>query len=312
MNLRIRFLIVAVLSCCFSSSFSQDALPNFRWDERNLTLTDGTSIVEDLTAHDRSAIYRSASTAGNTIWFGPYKQIQPGNYLVQFRLKVGSNQSSSLLFTADVVSSSGGYYYGSIDIKPNMFRNNNEWQLFTMPVQIIGNINDFEIRGISFQTGVTDVFLDYIILVPGDARGFYSKDFTVTGNGNVSIGIADPKEYRLAVNGNVRAHSIKVETQNWPDYVFTKDYKLLGLSEIEQFIAKNGHLPGIPSAVQIKKDGVNLGEMNAKLLEKIEELTLHLIEMEKNNAQVQSLYLKQAELIKQQQQDILTLKSNIK
>lgn len=312
MKLRIRLLIVSVLSSCFSSIFSQDAMPIFRWDERNLTLTEGTNIVEDLTAHDCSAIYRSASAASNTIWFGPYKPIQSGNYLVQFRLKVSSNQSSSLLFTADVVSSSGGYYYGSIDVKPNMFRKDNEWQLFTMPVHIIGNINDFEIRGISFQTGITDVFLDYITLVPGDARGFYSKDFTVTGNGNVSIGIADPKEYKLAVNGNIRAHSIKVETQNWPDYVFNKDYKLLGLSEIEQFIVRNGHLPGIPSTKEVKNDGVNLGEMNVKLLEKIEELTLHLIEMEKKNAEVLSLYLKQAEFIKQQQQDILMLKSNIK
>lgn len=309
MKLRIRLLIVSVLSLCFSSIFSQDAMPNFRWDERNLT--EGTNIVEDLTAHHRSAIYRSASAASNTIWFGPYKPIQSGNYLVQFRMKVGSNQSSSLLFTADVVSSSGGYYYGSIDIKPNMFRKDNEWQLFIIPVQIIGNINDFEIRGISFQTGVTDVFLDYITLVPGDARGFYSKDFTVTGHGIVVIGTANPTEM-LSVKGNIRAKEIKVEMQNWPDYVFAKSYPLLDLSEIEQFIARNGHLPGIPSAKAVKNDGVNLGEMNVKLLEKIEELTLHLIEMEKKNAEVHSLYLKQTELIKQQQQDILTLKSYMK
>lgn len=152
---------------------------------------------------------------------------------------------------------------------------------------------------ILFRSGYSAAWGNWKNLVISDEKGF------------VGIGTSSPTEM-LSVKGNIRTKEIKVETQNWPDYVFTKDYKLLGLSEIEQFIAENGHLPGIPSAVQIKKDGVNLGEMNAKLLEKIEELTLHLIEMEKNNAQVQSLYLKQAELIKQQQQDILTLKSNIK
>lgn len=130
-------------------------------------------------------------------------------------------------------------------------------------------------------------------------------------NGFVGIGTSSPK-FLLDVNGNLRAREVKVEGGIWPDYVFNKSYQLPSLLETEQFILKNGHLPGIPSAKEVKKDGVNLGEMNGKLLEKIEELTLHLIEMEKKNAEVQSIYLKQAELIKQQQQDILDLKTKIK
>jgi hypothetical protein len=99
-------------------------------------------------------------------------------------------------------------------------------------------------------------------------------------NGNLGIGTTTPKE-RLSVNGKIRAHEIRVETASWPDYVFAKDYKLPSLQETEKHINENGHLPGIPSAQDVKTNGIDLGEMHAKLLQKIEELTLHVIEQNK-------------------------------
>ncbi|ACU03277.1 hypothetical protein [Pedobacter heparinus] len=97
-------------------------------------------------------------------------------------------------------------------------------------------------------------------------------------NGDVGIGTTDPKGYKLAVNGKIRAQEIKVEASPWPDYVFTKDYQLPTLQQTENHIKEKGHLPGIPSAEEVKANGIDLGEMNAKLLQKIEELTLHAIE----------------------------------
>lgn len=104
-------------------------------------------------------------------------------------------------------------------------------------------------------------------------------DFVIIG-GNVGIGTTSPTA-KLAVNGDIRAREIKVENGNWPDYVFAKSYVLPGLMETEAFIKEKGHLPGIPSAKEVAINGVDLGEMNAKLLQKIEELTLHLIQNEK-------------------------------
>lgn len=105
-------------------------------------------------------------------------------------------------------------------------------------------------------------------------------------DGDVSIGTPDSKGYKLAVNGKVRAHEIKVETASWPDYVFAKDYQLPTLQETEKHIKDKGHLPGIPSAAEVKANGVDLGEMNAKLLQKIEELTLFIIEQNKKMEEV--------------------------
>ncbi|SES20151.1 hypothetical protein [Pedobacter rhizosphaerae] len=108
-------------------------------------------------------------------------------------------------------------------------------------------------------------------------------------NGNVGIGTATPKE-KLSVNGKIRAHEVKVETANWPDYVFQPGYDLLPLLEIEKQVKATGHLPDMPSAREVENNGLELGEMNKLLLKKIEELTLHLIELKKeNNLQQQQL-----------------------
>jgi len=102
-------------------------------------------------------------------------------------------------------------------------------------------------------------------------------------NGNVSIGIDDPQGYKLAVGGSMIAESVKVKLQGaWPDFVFAKNYQLPSLQETEQHILAKGHLPGIPSAAEVSKEGIELGEMNKKLLQKIEELTLYLIEIKKD------------------------------
>jgi|GEM_PF-727242 len=116
------------------------------------------------------------------------------------------------------------------------------------------------------------------------ANGANTPVLTVNQAGSVSIGTMDAKGYKLAVAGNMIAESVKVKLQGaWPDFVFANSYKFPTLQETEAHIKENGHLPGIPSAAEVKLKGIDLGEMNAKLLEKIEELTLHLIETEKNN-----------------------------
>jgi len=100
-------------------------------------------------------------------------------------------------------------------------------------------------------------------------------------SGNMGIGTISPSGFKLAVKGNVHAEQVNVDMNNWADYVFKKDYILPSLNEVKTYIDKNQHLPEIPSAGQIEKDGLNLGEMNKLLVKKVEELTLYLIEKDK-------------------------------
>ena len=102
-------------------------------------------------------------------------------------------------------------------------------------------------------------------------------------NGNVGIGTKNP-QYKLSVNGEILAKGVKVSTNSsdWPDFVFAKEYKKMSLNELEKYINANNHLPDVPSAADIEKEGgFNLEEMNTLLLQKVEELTLYVIELQK-------------------------------
>jgi len=110
----------------------------------------------------------------------------------------------------------------------------------------------------------------------------YVTLMTIKETGNVGIGTTNPQE-KLSVNGVLLAKEVKIRTSStyWPDYVFNKNYKITDLIELEKFIKQNKHLPNIPTAKQVEKDGIAVGEMNKLLLQKIEELTLYIIEQEK-------------------------------
>lgn len=105
------------------------------------------------------------------------------------------------------------------------------------------------------------------------------SDIHYTG-GNVGIGTTNIGTWKLAVGGKIRAEEIKVET-GWADYVFQEEYDLPSLKEVERHIKKKGHLINIPSAEEVETHGIELGEMNKLLLEKIEELTLYILQQEK-------------------------------
>jgi len=101
-------------------------------------------------------------------------------------------------------------------------------------------------------------------------------------NGNIGIGTNDTKGYKLAVKGHVIAEKVVIrKNENWPDYVFDSSYELPKLSDIESYVKKNKHLPEIPSASEIEENGQDLGEMNKLLLKKVEELTLFIIQQDK-------------------------------
>lgn len=112
--------------------------------------------------------------------------------------------------------------------------------------------------------------------------------FKVAGNGNVGIG-ANPNSYKLAVNGIIAGRRVKVTQETWADFVFHSNYQLPALSEVENYIRENQHLPGIPTEKQVKEEGVDLGEMNKLLLQKIEEQMLYIIQL---NKKVQELSAK--------------------
>jgi hypothetical protein len=158
------------------------------------------------------------------------------------------------------------------------------------------------------------ISIDKSFLSPGiDTRTWWERDpynnIQSWGNGNqtymtlrsgkLGIGTETP-DSELAVNGTIHTKEIKVDINGWSDFVFDNNYELKSIEEVEQYIKKNGHLSEIPDQETVEKDGVNLGEMNAKLLQKIEELTLYTITQQK-----------EIEELKEQNSEITKLKGII-
>jgi len=171
--------------------------------------------------------------------------------------------------------------------------------------QVITNVNSdaFYVgnSGSNIGGGASLVFLRYTQYQPDnpgvlDVAGWptssaYELMFSLRSNGKLFLGTSgnsscsDCNDYRLFVKNGIRTEKIKVDIASanaWADYVFRKDYKLKSLEDVEKHIEEKGHLPNIPSAKDVVENGINLGEMNAKLLEKIEELTLYVIQLNKD------------------------------
>lgn len=144
-------------------------------------------------------------------------------------------------------------------------------------IRRIGNIVDIYTSG-SFESALTFTHRDY-----NTTTGTYStlkEALRIDNLGNVGIGTSTPTE-KLAVNGNIRTKKIIVTQSEWPDYVFDSAYNLPSLESISSYIKENKHLPEMPSATAIEKDGHDLGEVQRLLLKKVEELTLYVIELER-------------------------------
>lgn len=127
----------------------------------------------------------------------------------------------------------------------------------------------------------------------GISFGVNNNEFMrIMANGNVLIGTEDAKStnYKLAVNGSAIFTRAVVKLYSaWPDYVFETSYKLPTIREVEQFIKQHKHLPGVPSAKEVEAHGLDVGENQAVLLKKIEELTLYLIQQQKELERSQEL-----------------------
>lgn len=130
--------------------------------------------------------------------------------------------------------------------------------------------------------------LNFSIPWPNSGAGNYDLFLSTTrkvGIGTNNFNCSDCSDYRLFVKEGIRTEKVKVDISSvngWADFVFKEDYSLMSIENLENYIKKNGHLPGIKSAEEVVEEGgVELKEMSVKLLQKIEELTLYIIKLDK-------------------------------
>lgn len=264
----------------------------------------------------------------NQQYIGYYMQLTPNNFFMSRGVPVASSSSSinSGAFTFKYNLSSGDTYFrfqnghlslskGNFTMGTSSFLDQNRLFLYgrlgvdiqnplsKIHVQAEGNPNFIEgqINGTSmhgFQIYGTDQGLYMGVSTAQRLAYIQSVDLntapsTLTLNargGNVTIGTTSPQQgYRLSVNGGIICEEIKIILDvPASDYVFATDYSLMPLDELELFIKTNKHLPEVPSAVEFAENGYSIGKMDDLLLRKVEELSLYVIELQKQILELQS------------------------
>jgi len=173
-------------------------------------------------------------------------------------------------------------------------------------LEMITHTNSTNSFGVRLYTG-TDTGMNGLLIQTANPSNSletlsYTTKLAINLDGNVGIGTINPTS-KLTVAGNINSREVKVTVDAGADFVFENNYNLPSLEFVDRFIKENKHLPEIASAKEMQKNGINLSEMNIKLLQKIEELTLYMIEMKKENQEMK----KENQEMKK---DILKLKQN--
>lgn len=149
-------------------------------------------------------------------------------------------------------------------------------------------VGHYAYGGIRFYTGYSpDATPTDAVMSIGDGDSNVRIGTSLFISTSMGIGTSNPGSYKLAVEGTIGARKVKVTNQpGWADFVFEEDYQLPSLYEVEQFIKTNKHLPGIPSATEVEKEGFDLADMDKRLLQKVEEQMLYIIELNKKVEQL--------------------------
>jgi hypothetical protein len=211
-----------------------------------------------------------------------------GSYTGEMNFMVKATNDANLK-EAMRISQDGNIGIGTAT--PQSILNIKKTEIGTDLITIVRNTDSPNLDFVSSYSGSDDLqsgSFGFGVRPQDDAWQIWSKKpavawenlFSVRLNGNVGIGTINPQE-KLTVAGTIGAREIKVSTNAGADFVFEPGYKLPELGELEKFVKTNKHLPEIPTAKQMVDNGVNLGELNIKLLQKVEELTLYLIEKDK-------------------------------
>ena len=239
------------------------------------------------TAGTRIGIKASAS-GGSTNWSA---ELGPGNVHIIDDLSVGTTANNGRVQINNVNT-----VFGSNAIAARIHAEHNGTQksygsLITSEGSGTGNVYGIHNTASSTNSSAT-VFGIYTYTPVSDGWAMYSSGKAYISD-DLRIGTqVDPYsgQYKLILDGKMIAEEVRIQSSNaWPDYVFTNDYQLMNLKELEQSINRNHHLPGVPSAKEVESEGIAVGEMSKIMMEKIEELTLYTIQQQKEIEQLKSL-----------------------
>lgn len=223
--------------------------------------------------------------------FGTYEEAYQNNMSVSWDINVGSSKFLILNYSVEL-----DYYSADYINIYSVDENGSQYLLATYSASEYGEIKTTIPSGRARVEFITDgygcYYDDYVGW--GIVISYYTDNTVYTPenmevkyntkiNGNLEIGTrTSSANSQLLIKGKIKARKVEMTNIGWADFVFNSDYKLPALTEVDEYIAKHKHLPGMPSAAEVKENGVKVSELQMKLLQKIEELTLYVIQNQKD------------------------------
>lgn len=241
-----------------------------------------------------SAIGKNTSATGNFSFSAGYRTLASGytstafgtlseaSGFRSFAAGFASKARSTTSFTLGTYAETGTTAYNGVAIGVKVTANANRSMVLGtgyyergggIPVALVNNIENSLMIG--FRSNRPSLFVG-----PSAGSGTTGRVGIGTTNTPTVIGGQNISNYRLFVAGGILTEEVRVRT-GWADYVFEESYELPSLNEVSEYIEENGHLPNVPSAEQVEEEGIELGDITRIQQEKIEELTLYMIEMQK-------------------------------
>ncbi len=329
--------IIQGTDATFGRNLSVVGLSNFQGDVTANNLTVQSNLQSDALTSNNGNIYNSLSVGGNTVINGntglgvaePIEKLEvAGNIKVSGNLLSESFSAKEGVFSQHVNVGQSLTVAGTSDFTG---------KVTTHDLTVLNTLNLKNGLSLGSKLGIGVATPEASLHVAGDGKfegnitavklivqelevanldlssqqgGQISFDDNLLVKGRIGIGTEMVDGYGLSVKGKIRASDdIKVyPATEWADYVFAEDYKLLSIKEVSAYIHKNKHLPEMPSASEVKKEGIQLGEMDALLLQKIEELTLYVIQLEQENEKTRIINTELSRENKELQADIRAIK----
>jgi hypothetical protein len=277
--------------------------PNFKVDILgNLNL----GFDNSSTSGYSSKLYFGANAATDALWLAKFAG---ANSEAHLRVNLGSAASNNKF---SIGNASGSSWKSAFEVNANgnvSIGTTQSTSLFSVDsthgVKLsIGNLN-WSKTAILTTTSLDGI--DYTdITVPSLSSNNARLRLSSTGGIGIGVDVIDTA-YSLMVKGKIKSKGLKVQTSGWADYVFNNNYKLNSLEYLEAYVNKNKHLPEIPTANEVIRDGVDVGDMQVKLLKKVEELTLYIIEQNKRINELE----KNNKVLKQQNTNVDVLSQQI-
>ena len=166
----------------------------------------------------------------------------------------------------------------------------------------------FGVNNLTLRYQVDTTAADHVFFA-GASSSASAELFRIKGNGNVTLGgVAPATGYKLTIGGKVICTEVKVQLQPFPDYVFDKKYQLPTLAEVQDHINEFHRLPGMPSAAEVESNGMEVGKMQGKIVEKVEEATLYILQLYKENEQLKEQVKQLADKMAAMQQALANIK----